>query len=171
MLLYSYRGEKEVKEGRKEEKNGHIIILFLQTNPKSRLFQNVKEVPTIGIPKLGPITRFLEFQTYGLFLHRCRFLEFHLFRILIQFANLLNSKNRHYFQNFRFVYFQEYFLFLKWTDFWNSQSNIYKWPFLESNEQSNILPTLQGIGRVPFSLFSPYFRRNFRGPRSTNLFN
>ena len=24
---------------------------FLQTNPKSRLFQNVKEVPTNGIPK------------------------------------------------------------------------------------------------------------------------
>ena len=179
MLLYSYRGEKEVKEGRKEEKNGHIIILFLQTNPKSRLFQNVKEVPTIGIPKLGPITRFLEFQTYGLFLHRCRFLEFHLFRILIQFANLLNSKNRHYFQNFRFVYFQEYFLFLKWTDFWNSnsrdylesipisgipeiwefptllfQSIIQEWPYPKCIEQSNILLRQQGIGRVPFSLFT-----------------
>ena len=25
---------------------------FLQTNPKSRLFQFVKEVPTIGIPKI-----------------------------------------------------------------------------------------------------------------------
>ena len=55
-------------------------------------------------------------------------MEFHLFRILFQFSNLLNSKNRHYFQNFRFVYFQEYFLFLKWTDFWNSNS----WDYLES---------------------------------------
>ena len=28
---------------------------FLQTNPKSRLFRNVKEVPTIGIPKIGGV--------------------------------------------------------------------------------------------------------------------
>ena len=69
--------------------------------------------------------RFMEFQKYGLFTHRCRFLEFHLYSILFQFSNLLNSKNRHYFQNFRFVYFQEYFLFLKWTDFWNSNSWVY----------------------------------------------
>ena len=52
-------------------------------------------------------------------------MEFHLYSILIQFSYLLNSKNRHYFQNFRFVYFQEYFLFLKWTDFWNSNSRDY----------------------------------------------
>ena len=69
--------------------------------------------------------RFLEFQKYGLFLYRCRFMEFHLYNILFQFSYLLNSKNRHYFQNFRFVYFQEYFLFLKWTDFWNSNSSDY----------------------------------------------
>ena len=69
--------------------------------------------------------RFFEFQKYGLFLHRCRFMEFHLYSILFQFSYLLNSKNRHYFQNFRFVYFQEYFLFLKWTDFWNSNSRDY----------------------------------------------
>ena len=156
---------------------------FPGANPKSRLFQNVKEVPTNGIPKIGKITRFLEFQKYGLFLHRCRFMEFHLYSILFQFSYLLNSKNRHYFQNFRFVYFQEYFLFLKWTDFWNSnswdylvsnpiygipkiwkfptpifQSIIQKCPYPKCNEQSNILPNLQGIGRVPFSLFSPYFR-------------
>ena len=69
--------------------------------------------------------RFLEFQKYGLFSHRCRFLEFHLYDIFDQFSNLLNSKNSQYFQNFRFVYFQEYFLFLKWTDFWNSNSRDY----------------------------------------------
>ena len=115
-----------------------------------------------------------------LFLYRCRFMEFHLYSILIQFSNFVNSKNRHYFQNFRFVYFQEYFLFLKWTDFWNSNSRdylvnnpIFGIPFIwkfptpifsipypkvslpKSNEQSNILPTMQGIGRVP-SLFSRY---------------
>ena len=69
--------------------------------------------------------RFQEFQKYGLFSHRCRFLEFHLYSILIQFSNLLNSKNSHFFQNFRFVYFQKYFLFLKLTDFWNSNSSDY----------------------------------------------
>ena len=52
-------------------------------------------------------------------------MEFHLYSILFQFSYLLNSKNRHYFQNFRFVYFQEYFLFLKWTDLWNSNSSDY----------------------------------------------
>ena len=67
----------------------------------------------------------MEFQKYGLFSHRCRFMEFHLYSILIQFSNLLNSKNSHYFQNFRFVYFQEYFLFLKLADFWNSNSSDY----------------------------------------------
>ena len=51
---------------------------FPRTNPKSRLFQNVKEVPTIGIPKIGRVARFLEFQKYGLFLQPCRFMEFHL---------------------------------------------------------------------------------------------
>ena len=197
-ICYYIRIEEREKKrkGRKEEKNGHNIQSYsLQTNPKSRLFQIVKEVPTIGIPKIETKYRFLEFQKYGIFLHRCRFMEFHLYSIFEYFANLLNSKNRHYFQNFRFVYFQEYFLFLKLTDFWNSNSSDYlvsipisgipkiwkfptpifqsiiqKCPSRKCNEQSNILPTLQGIRRVPFSL-SPYFRRNFGGPRSTNLFN
>ena len=52
-------------------------------------------------------------------------MEFHLYSILIQFSYLLNSKNRYFFQIIRFVYFQEYFLFLKWTDFWNSNSRAY----------------------------------------------
>ena len=116
------------------------------------------------------------------YLKICRFLEFHLYSILFQFSYFVYSKNRHLFQNLRFVYFQEYFLFLKWTDFWNSnsrdylesipisgipkiwkfhtpifQSIIQKWPTPKCNKQSNIIPTLQGIRRVPFSLFSPYF--------------
>ena len=130
-ICYYIRIEEREKKrkGRKEEKNGHNIQSYsLQTNPKSRLFQIVKEVPTIGIPKIETKYRFLEFQKYGIFLHRCRFMEFHLYSIFEYFANLLNSKNRHYFQNFRFVYFQEYFLFLKLTDFWNSNS----WDYLVS---------------------------------------
>ena len=87
-----------------------LQFYFLQTNPKSRLFQNVKKVPTIGIPEIGHIQRFVEFHKYGIF-H--------------PFSNFVNSKNRHFFQNFRFVYFQEYFLFLKCTDFWNSNSRDY----------------------------------------------
>ena len=112
---------------------------FPRTNPKSRLFQIVKEVPTSIIPKIGPNIRFLEFQKYGLFLHRCRFMEFHLYSIFEYFANLLNSKNRLYFQNFRFVYFQEYFLFLKLTDFWNSNS----WDYLFSIPISGIPKILE----------------------------
>ena len=63
--------ERERKrKGRKEGKNGHkLLFYFLQTNPKSRLFQNVKEVTTNGIPKIEPIMRFLEFQKYGIFSH------------------------------------------------------------------------------------------------------
>ena len=105
------------------------MFYFPRANPKSRLFQNVKKVPTNGIPEIGgPIARFLEFQKYGLFLHRSRFMEFQLYSIFGQFSYLLNSKNSHFFLNFRFVYFQEYFLFLKWTDFWNSNS----WDYLVS---------------------------------------
>ena len=78
--------------------------------------------------KSGQKMRFLEFQKYGLFLQPCRFLEFHLYSKLFQLSYLLNSKNRHYFQYFRFVYFHEYFLFLKLTDFWNSNS----WDYLVS---------------------------------------
>ena len=97
---------------------------FLQTNLKSRLFHNVKKVPTIGIPKICWPTIFgiPEIWTIS---EMDRFMEFHLYDIFDQFSNLLNSKNSHYFQNFRFVYFQEYFLFLKWTDFWNSNSWVY----------------------------------------------
>ena len=42
---------------------------FPRTNPKSRLFHIVEEVPTIGIPEIGPKMRFLEFQKYGLFIN------------------------------------------------------------------------------------------------------
>ena len=97
---------------------------FPRTNPKSRLFQFVKEVPTIGIPKIETTTIFGIPEIWTIF-EMGRFMEFHLYSILFQFSNLLNSKNRHLFQNFRFVYFQEYFLFLKWTDFWNSNSRDY----------------------------------------------
>ena len=106
---------------------------FPRTNPKSRLFQIVKKVPTNGIPKIGGRAIFGIPEIWTIF-EMGRFMEFHLFRILFQFSNLLNSKNRHLFQNFRFVYFQEYFLFLKLTDFWNSNS----WDYLVSIQISGI---------------------------------
>ena len=102
-----------------------LYSYFLRTNTKSRLFQNVKKgsnywnsknrqgCAIFGIPEIWTISEM------------DRFLEFHLYDIFDQFSNLLNSKNSQYFQNFRFVYFQEYFLFLKWTDFWNSNSRDY----------------------------------------------
>ena len=55
-ICYYIRIEERERErkGRKEGKNGHNIVLYFPgTNPKSRLFQNVKEVPTSGIPKIG----------------------------------------------------------------------------------------------------------------------
>ena len=70
----------------------------------------------------------MEFQKYGLFSQPCRFMEFHLYSIFDQFSYFVNSKNRNLFQYFRFVYFQEYFLFLKLADFWNSNS----WDYLVS---------------------------------------
>ena len=46
-------GRERKRKGRKEEKNGHkLSFYFLRANPKSRLFQNVKEVTTNGIPKI-----------------------------------------------------------------------------------------------------------------------
>ena len=53
-ICYNIRIEERERKrkGRKEERNRHNIVLyFLQTNPKSRLFQNVKDVPTKGIPE------------------------------------------------------------------------------------------------------------------------
>ena len=92
---------------------------FPRTNPKSRLFQIVKEVPTSIIPKIGPNIRFLEFQKYGLFLHRCRFMEFHLYSIFEYFANLLNSKNRLYFQIVRLLEFLFKLLIQARNDVWS----------------------------------------------------
>ena len=60
-ICYYIRIEEKKRErkGRKEGKNGHrLSFYFLQTNPKSRLFQNVKEVKTSGIPKIGRVARF-----------------------------------------------------------------------------------------------------------------
>ena len=83
---------KRERKGRKEGKNGHNNVLYFpRTIPKSRLFQNVKEVPTSGIPKIELSARYFEFQIYGLFLYRCRFMEF-----------------------------QQQGLFGKYPDFWNS---------------------------------------------------
>ena len=143
MLLYSYRGKREEKEGKKRGENGHrLSFYFLRVNPKSRLFQNVKEVPTNGIPKIRRCLkriflnsrntelflyrcRFMEFHIFlnsrntELFLYRCRFMEFHLFRIFEYFANLLNSKNRHYFQIVRLLEFLFKLLIQARNDVWS----------------------------------------------------
>ena len=81
--------------------NSILSLYFPRANPKSRLFQNVKDVPTNGIPEFVDVqSAIFEFQKYGQLLHGCRFLEFHLYSIFDQFSYLLNSKNRHFFQNF-----------------------------------------------------------------------
>ena len=127
-ICYYIRIEERKRErkGRKKGKNGHIIILLLPKNQqKNQTIENCKRSPNYRNSKNRDDIAIFEFQKYGLFSHRSRFMEFHLYSILIQFSYFVNSKNRHYFQNFRFVYFQEYFLFLKWTDFWNSNSMVY----------------------------------------------
>ena len=96
---------------------------FLQTNPKSRLFQNVKEVTTIGIPKIGT-TPILGIP------------------IVVTFSTTMPISGIPKIWKFPAPIFQ---------------STIQKYPYPVCIEQSNILPTLQGIGRVPFSLFSHYF--------------
>ena len=95
-ICYYIRIEERERErkGRKEEKIDTILeSYFLQTNPKSRLFPFVKDVPTIGIPKIGTKTRFLEFQKYGLFSHIGRFLEFQQQGLFGQHTDFWNSKN------------------------------------------------------------------------------
>ena len=82
-----------------------LLFYFLRANPKSRLFQNVINVPIFGIPNILAI------------------------------ADILNSKNKHYFQKNaicvfpevlhifvtdRFFKFQIFGPLLQHTDFWNS---------------------------------------------------
>ena len=53
VIIFVYRRKREKERGEKRRKMDTILeSYFLQTNPKSRLFQNVKEVPTNGIPKI-----------------------------------------------------------------------------------------------------------------------
>ena len=65
---------------------------------------------------------FLEFQKYGLFLLQSRFMEFHLYGIFDQFSNLLNSKNRHYFQIVRLLEFLFKLLIQARNDVWSVES-------------------------------------------------
>ena len=55
----------------------------------------------------------------------------------------------------RFLEFQKYGNCISTNTF---QSIIQKWPYPKCIEQSNILPILQGIGRVPFSLSKKLWR-------------
>ena len=45
-----------------EKGNEHTLIVLLTNHPISRLFQIVKEVSTIGIPKIVMTDRILDFQ-------------------------------------------------------------------------------------------------------------
>ena len=123
-ICYYIRIEERERErkGRKEEKNGHNIVLYFpRTNLKSRLFQNVKEVPTNGIPKIRRCLKriFLNSRNTELFLYRCRFMEFQLQGVFEYFANLLNSKNRHYFQIVRLLEFLFKLLIQARNDVWS----------------------------------------------------
>ena len=123
-ICYYIRIEERKKERkrRKEGKNKHNIqSYFLQTNPKSRLFQKVKEVPTNGIPKIRRCLKriFLNSRNTELFLYRCRFMEFQLQGVFEYFANLLNSKNRHYFQIVRLLEFLFKLLIQARNDVWS----------------------------------------------------
>ena len=136
----------------------------------------------------------MEFQKYGLFSHRCRFMEFHLYSILTQFSYLLNSKNRHYFQNFDLCisrstsYFWNgpisgipivgtiwsAFRFLEFQKYGNSlhlSFSLLSNSILIQNAMNNLTfyPLCKEF--VGYLFHSLYFRRNFRGPRSTNVYN
>ena len=70
---------KRKRKGRKEEKNGHYCT-FQEPTQKSRLFQNIKDISTNGIPEfvgvlcaifgipiirtIWSVSRFLEFLDY-----------------------------------------------------------------------------------------------------------
>ena len=67
--------ERERKrKGRKEEKNGHRIILLLSQNqPKIQTISKCKRSPNYWNSKNRATIRFFEFQKYGLFLNMADF--------------------------------------------------------------------------------------------------
>ena len=80
--------EREEKKGKKRGENGHNIVLyFLRANPKSRLFQNVKKVPTSGIPNICRTTIFRIPEIWTIFTSMPiygipKIWEFHLYQYL-----------------------------------------------------------------------------------------
>ena len=93
-ICYYIRIEERKRErkGRKEEKNRHNIqSYFPRTNLKSRLFQNVKKVPTIGIPKIGPLTLIFGIPEVWNIFEMDRFQEFQQLGLLGQHPDLWNS--------------------------------------------------------------------------------
>ena len=109
---------------------------FPRTNPKSRLFQFVKKVPTIGIPKIRrtPIYGIPEIWTisaqvpiYGIpFIQHIKsvflFVEFQKQALISKFSICVFPGVLLIFEMDRFLEFQQLGLFGQYPDFWNSKN-------------------------------------------------
>ena len=167
---------------------------FPRTNPKSRLFHIVKEVPTSGIPKIGWWrelwnSRNTDYFHIGADLWNSIYIVYYFsFPIcwipkigtIFKIFDLCISRSTSYFWNgpisgipivgtiwsaFRFLEFQKYgnSLHLSFSLLSNS--------ILIQNAMNNLTfyPLCKEF--VGYLFHSLYFRRNFRGPRSTNVYN
>ena len=108
---------------------------FPRTNPKSKLFQFVKEVPTNGIPKFWttPIFGIPEIRTifttipiYGIpfiqyIISVFLFVEFQKQALISKFPICVFPGVLPIFEMYRFLEFQQQGLFGQHTDFWNSK--------------------------------------------------
>ena len=109
---------------------------FPRTNPKSRLFRNVKEVPTSGIPKIGTTTIsgipeiwtiFTQVPIYGIpFIQYTisvfLFVEFQKQALISKFSICVFPGVLPIFEMDRFLEFQQLGLFGQYPDFWNSNN-------------------------------------------------
>ena len=126
VIIFVQRIERGKGRERKEERNRHNIVL--STNqPKIQTISICKRSPNYWNSKIRRCLKriFLNSNSRD-YVIRISISKIPFIWYIWSFSYLLNSKNRHFFQNFRFVYFQEYFLFLKLADFWNSNS----WDYL-----------------------------------------
>ena len=109
---------------------------FPRTNPKSRLFHIVKEVPTNGIPKIWstPIfgipeiwTIFTLMPIYGIpfiqhIISVSQFVEFQKQALISKFSICVFPGVLPIFEIDRFLEFQQQGLFGQYPDFWNSNN-------------------------------------------------
>ena len=111
-----------------------LYSYFLQTNLKSRLFQNVKKVPTSGIPEIcwAPIfgipivvTIFTQMPISGIpfiqyIISVFLFVEFQKQALFSKFSICVFPGVLPIFEMDRFLEFQQQGLFGQYPDFWNS---------------------------------------------------